>query len=128
MRKKNYKGRCEKRSLAKCRGICKSYDTIQSRYADMLQSKDTEENKTRLENIKELKSSINAYVQNAEDVPTLAGFLEEIALITDVDNLDNEKDAVTLMTVHSAKGLEFDIASGETKTYSFKVTVSAAQQ
>ena len=38
MRKKNYKGRCEKRSLAKCRGICKSYDTIQSRYADMLQS------------------------------------------------------------------------------------------
>lgn len=38
MRKKNYKGRCEKRTLGKCRGICKTYDAIQSRYADMLQS------------------------------------------------------------------------------------------
>ena len=57
------------------------YDEVMLRtgYVDMLQSKDTEENKTRLENVRELKSSIQAYVQNA-DIPTLAGFLEEIAL------------------------------------------------
>lgn len=41
MRKRNYKGRCEKRSLTKCPGICKTYDTIQSAYADMLQSNDS---------------------------------------------------------------------------------------
>ena len=52
---------------------------IRTGYVDMLSAKDTEENKTRLENVRELKSSINAYVENAE-VPTLAGFLEEIAL------------------------------------------------
>lgn len=41
MRKKSYKGRCEKRSLSKCQGICKTYDAIQSAYADMLQSDDS---------------------------------------------------------------------------------------
>ncbi len=41
MRKQNYKGRCEKRSLPKCQGICKTYDAIQSAYADMLQSDDS---------------------------------------------------------------------------------------
>ncbi len=75
-------------------------------YVDMLESKPTEENKTRLENIRELKSSINAYVQNAE-VPTLAGFLEEIALYTDLETYNEGDDAVVMMTIHSAKGLEF---------------------
>lgn len=41
MRKKSYKGRCEKRSLSKCQGICKTYNAIQSAYADMLQSDDS---------------------------------------------------------------------------------------
>ena len=50
-------------------------------HVDMLNAKDTEENKTRLENVRELKSSIRSYMENAED-PTLAGFLEEIALYT----------------------------------------------
>lgn len=75
-------------------------------YVAMLESKPTEENKTRLENIRELKSSINAYVQNAE-VPTLAGFLEEIALYTDIEQYNEGDDAVVMMTMHSAKGLEF---------------------
>ena len=75
-------------------------------YIAMLESKPTEENKTRLENIRELKSSINAYVQNAE-VPTLAGFLEEIALYTDLETYNEGDDAVVMMTIHSAKGLEF---------------------
>ncbi len=79
---------------------------IQSGYVDMLQAKDTEENKTRLENVRELKSSIHAYVQNAE-VPTLAGFLEEIALYTDLEQYNEGDDAVVMMTMHSAKGLEF---------------------
>ena len=79
---------------------------IQSGYVDMLQAKDTEENKTRLENVRELKSSIHAYVQNAE-LPTLAGFLEEIALYTDLEQYNEGDDAVVMMTMHSAKGLEF---------------------
>ena len=79
---------------------------IQSGYMDMLNAKDTEENKTRLENVRELKSSIHAYVQNAE-IPTLAGFLEEIALYTDLEQYNESDDAVVMMTMHSAKGLEF---------------------
>jgi DNA helicase-2/ATP-dependent DNA helicase PcrA len=79
---------------------------IRSGYVDMLNAKDTEENKTRLENVRELKSSINAYVENAE-VPTLAGFLEEIALYTDLEQYNEDDDAVVMMTMHSAKGLEF---------------------
>ncbi len=79
---------------------------IRSGYVDMLSMKDTEENKTRLENIRELKSSINGYVENAEE-PTLAGFLEEIALYTDLENYNAGDDAVVMMTMHSAKGLEF---------------------
>ena len=79
---------------------------IQTGYVAMLESKPTEENKTRLENIRELKSSINAYAQNT-DTPTLAGFLEEIALYTDLEQYNESDDAVVMMTMHSAKGLEF---------------------
>jgi len=79
---------------------------IRTGYVDMLQAKDTEENKTRLENVRELKSSIHAYIENA-DVPTLAGFLEEIALYTDIEQYNEGDDAVVMMTMHSAKGLEF---------------------
>ena len=79
---------------------------IRTGYVDMLQSKDTEENKTRLENVRELKSSIHAYIENAE-TPSLAGFLEEIALYTDIEQYNEGDDAVVMMTMHSAKGLEF---------------------
>ena len=79
---------------------------LRSGYIAMLENKPTEENKTRLENIRELKSSIQAYVQNAE-VPTLAGFLEEIALYTDLEQYNESDDAAVMMTMHSAKGLEF---------------------
>ena len=84
------------------------YDELLSRtgYIAMLEAKPTEENKTRIENVRELKSSIQAYVQNAE-VPTLAGFLEEIALYTDLEEYNDGDDAVVMMTMHSAKGLEF---------------------
>jgi DNA helicase-2/ATP-dependent DNA helicase PcrA len=84
------------------------YDELLSRtgYIAMLEAKPTEENKTKIENVRELKSSIQAYVQNAE-VPSLAGFLEEIALYTDIEEYNDGDDAVVMMTMHSAKGLEF---------------------
>ena len=61
----------------------------------------------RIENIMELKSNVVKYTQESEE-PSLTGFLEEIALYTDLDNYDASTDAVVLMTIHSAKGLEFD--------------------
>ena len=61
---------------------------------------------TRIENINELKSTVIAYMNDAEE-PSLNGFLEEIALYTDLDKMAADEDAVTMMTVHSAKGLEF---------------------
>ena len=75
-------------------------------YLSMLQAQG-DEGAGRLENISELKSTMLSYSQNAEE-PTLSGFLEEIALYTDIDSLETDADAVTLMTVHSAKGLEFN--------------------
>ena len=84
------------------------YEQVMERtgYVTMLQSKDTEENKTRLENVRELKSSIKAYMENAE-ISTLAGFLEEVSLYTDIEQYNDDDDAVVMMTMHSAKGLEF---------------------
>ena len=67
-----------------------------------------EEEKDRLDNLDEFKSSIQEYV-NRTETPTLSGFLEENALVADVDRYDDTADAVVLMTVHSAKGLEFPI-------------------
>ena len=88
--------------------LCDFYDQVllQTGYEDMLKAKDTEENRTRLENVRELKSSIHAYVENA-DTPSLAGFLEEIALYTDIEQYNEGDDAVVMMTMHSSKGLEF---------------------
>ena len=64
----------------------------------------------RVENLQELESSLLDYEQNsADDFPTLAGFLEEAALMTDVDNYDASADSMVLMTMHAAKGLEFPV-------------------
>lgn len=79
---------------------------LRTGYRDMLALKPSVENETRLENIRELKSSISSYINNAED-PSLSGFLEEIALYTDIEQYNEGDDAVVLMTIHSAKGLEF---------------------
>lgn len=61
----------------------------------------------RLENIDELKSNILSYMSSTEE-PTLSGFLEEVSLYTDLDNLSADDDCVVLMTMHAAKGLEFE--------------------
>ena len=64
----------------------------------------------RVENLEELSSSIRQYEKNAgDDYADLAGFLEEQALMTDIDNYDADADATVLMTMHAAKGLEFPV-------------------
>ena len=68
----------------------------------------TESETERIENLNELKSNMMEYEQKTEN-PTLVGFLEENALVADVDKYDDKADAVVLMTVHSAKGLEFPV-------------------
>ena len=67
-----------------------------------------EEEKERLENIAEFVSGIAEY-ENGVDSPTLLGFLEENALVAEVDRYDESADAVVMMTMHSAKGLEFPV-------------------
>ncbi len=77
-------------------------------YRDMLLSSGLEEDKDRIKNIEELFSNIKAYCEENEN-PSLDGFLQEISLIADVDNYDQNTDAVVMMTIHSAKGLEFPV-------------------
>lgn len=67
-----------------------------------------EQEAERLENLEEFISNVIEYQQNAEE-PSLTGFLEETALVADVDRYDENADAVVLMTIHSAKGLEFPV-------------------
>ena len=79
-------------------------------YVDELRAEDTEEAKARIENIDELISKTEMYQETmkAQNEPaTLSGFLEEIALVADIDSVDSNQDYVLLMTLHSAKGLEF---------------------
>lgn len=75
-------------------------------YTIALQAEETEEAKARLENIDELLNKITAYELEAEE-PSLEELLEEIALVADVDSLNETDNKVVLMTLHSAKGLEF---------------------
>ena len=75
-------------------------------YLRILEQSDDEKDATRAENVKELKSSIITYMKESGD-QTLEGYLANVALYTDMDNYDREADAVVMMTVHSAKGLEF---------------------
>ena len=82
---------------------------VRTGYGTMLETKNTVEDRTRLENVRELLTSIHGYLENAGDEPSLAGFLDEIALYTDLDSHDPDQDCVVLMTMHSAKGLEFPV-------------------
>jgi len=75
-------------------------------YLQVLREK-PDENAARIEHIQELKSNIVSYMQQSED-KNLKGFLDEIALYTTLDTLEEEQNGVVLMTMHSAKGQEFD--------------------
>ena len=79
-------------------------------YIDSLTAEGPEEAEARIENIDELRSKIATYEETCEEnnePATLNGFLEEVALVADIDSLDEDTDYVVLMTLHSAKGLEF---------------------
>lgn len=79
-------------------------------YVESLRADEGEEADARIENIDELLSKITAYEETCEEQnepATLSGFLEEVALVADIDSLDEDSDYVILMTLHSAKGLEF---------------------
>ena len=78
-----------------------------SGYREMLIA-EGEESRERLENVEELISNAVEYESNNEEA-SLSGFLEEVALVSDIDNYDKDADAVVMMTMHSAKGLEFPV-------------------
>lgn len=90
-------------------GLVEFYEYVCDRtgYVRMLQEKDDMESRGRLENVQELASSIMGFLENEPENPTLAGFLDEVALYTDLDSQADSDNCVTLMTMHSAKGLEF---------------------
>ena len=84
-----------------------SYVCDKTGYVRALMDKNDLESRTRLENVQELASSIMGFLENEPGDPTLAGFLDEIALYTDLDETADGDNSVTLMTMHAAKGLEF---------------------
>ena len=82
-------------------------DIIESTgYVEELQKEGTDEAEARIENIDELITKVVSYEEENE-TPTLSGFLEEVALVADIDSVDGDDNQVLLMTLHSAKGLEF---------------------
>ena len=81
---------------------------IKSGYLAALEAENDSEAKERIENLSTLVSNAAEYEKNTDE-PTLEGFLEEAALMADIDNYDNSADTVVMMTVHSSKGLEFPV-------------------
>jgi len=98
------------RDLASASGPAELAVTVleRTKILEHLQGQDTPEAEARLENLKELVGSFELFEKEAED-PSLPALLETISLVQDVDSLDEAPDMVTLMTVHSAKGLEFPL-------------------
>ncbi|MBO5073343.1 MAG: DNA helicase PcrA [Eubacterium sp.] len=76
-------------------------------YVRLLEAEDTVEAQSRIENIDSLCSKIIQYEEDCEEAATLDGLLEEIALVADIDTVSDDAEQVLLMTLHSAKGLEF---------------------
>lgn len=96
-------------------------------YKGELEAENTDESKTRMENIDELFSKAVTY-QNDSDNPTLAAFLEEVALVADIDNLPEDESFILLMTLHGAKGLEFEnvyIAGMEDGLFPSEMSITA---
>ena len=79
---------------------------METGYREELKEEGEVESETRLENIEELINKAVSYWENAEE-PSLSEFLEEVALVADIDNMDASEDRIILMTLHAAKGLEF---------------------
>ena len=100
----------ELREVAEDGNIPHLLETIieKTSYRDYLRQTDGEDYQDRIANIEELVSKAAAYMEVAEE-PSLAGFLEDVALVADVDNYDQHSNSIVLMTLHSAKGLEFPV-------------------
>ncbi len=80
-----------------------------SGYMAALTAEDTVEAQTRIDNIKEFMSVVKEYSVNPEYTGSLGEFLESVTLVSDIDDYDQEEDSVVMMTIHSAKGLEFPV-------------------
>ena len=78
-------------------------------YEDFLRQDEPEKAEEKIENVRELSSMLRRYEEEAGDEAALSGFLEEVSLFTDIDNYDQEADSAVMMTIHSAKGLEFPV-------------------
>ncbi len=78
-------------------------------YEEFLKTDEPDKAEERTENVKELSSMLRRYEEEAEGEASLSGFLEEVSLFTDIDNYDSGADSVVMMTIHSAKGLEFPV-------------------
>ena len=82
----------------------------ESGYIKELEEENTTQSETRLENLKELLSLAKDYMKNTGLDDNLENFLSHVALVSDIDNVDLDEDKITMMTMHSAKGLEFPVA------------------
>jgi len=109
--------------LMKLAGLIKKYSEVKNEFSPgelarsivdeigivrELRNEGTEESMDRMYNVQELLSGISEYTDKTENA-TLEGFLQEVSLVTDIDNYDDQKNAVTLMTTHSSKGLEYPV-------------------
>ena len=99
----------ELREMEETTALDQLFDAVLDKtgYIKALELKPSDENNARIENVSELKTNILSYMKESGD-EHLAGFLDEVALYTDIDSLDQDADSVVLMTMHAAKGLEFD--------------------
>ncbi len=97
------------RDMEKTARLDEFYDALieKTGYVKALSEKDTDENRNRIENVNELKTNIISYLKENGDEAPLSGFLDEISLYTDIEQYDQSDDSVIMMTMHSAKGLEF---------------------
>lgn len=81
----------------------------QTEYVLRLKEENTAESQSRIDNLEELSNAIRQFEQERGDEATLTGFLEEVALVSDIDQTDMDQPSVTLMTLHISKGLEFPV-------------------
>ncbi|NLV86656.1 MAG: UvrD-helicase domain-containing protein [Clostridiales bacterium] len=99
----------ELREASETVGADELFDLLieKSGYIRALEAKLSDENRAKIENVRELKTNIISYIKDSGD-SSLSGFLDDVALYTDLDSLNADTDCVVMMTMHSAKGLEFD--------------------
>ena len=96
-------------AMKECMGLEEFVDLLieKTGLEEQYRKEDTEEALNRIENIREFRGSISEFAEMGEE-PTLEAYLENVSLVTDLDRAETRSDYVTLMTLHSAKGLEFD--------------------